>query len=160
MKNIMAKLGIDTQVLIDTLKEIQVGGEIGYDELCSVIGRSKKDLAGPLWAARNRLMRDLSMVFGTIRGQGLKRLSDSEKIGAASANIDGIRRAAKRGITIIQAVDTDNLEKQQVSTLNLTVSHLGILAYASSVKASGKINERVIANNGKIPLAITLDALK
>lgn len=154
------KIGIDAQVIIDRLKNTEYGEVVSYSELCEMIGRKMKELPGPLGTARNRLMRDSSMVFGVVRGIGLKRLNDAEKIGFASANIDRVRRSANRGITVLQSINVDNLEKVDVSKLNLTYSHLGVLAYVSSGKARDKIEQKVIANNGKVPAGITLDALR
>jgi len=161
MEKTIEKLGIDAQVLIDTLQKMEIGQKIEYSTLREAIGaKTDNALRGALFTARNRLMRDSRMVFGVIRGEGLVRLSDSEKIGKAYSSVNHIRRSAHRGLTILQSIDSDSLAKADLTKMNVAVSHLGILVHATTSNAGKKLSERVIANNGLVPPMVGMEILK
>lgn len=161
MEKFIEKRSIDTQVLINRLQTLQIGDKISYEELCRCIGAdSVSRLRGPLDTARNRLLRDNRMEFGTIRGEGLVRLDDSQKIGKAQSNVAKIRRCANRGLVILQSVNYDILDKASQSKMNIASSHLGIISHATTNYATKKLAERVLANNGLVPPMIGLEAIK
>jgi hypothetical protein len=159
-KKVIQKLGIDAQVIINKMSPLQIGESIAYEDLSQAIGSMVDGSSGSLSTARNRMLRDLGMVFGTIRGEGLRRLSDSEKIKVAYSKVESVKRTTHRGLTIAQTIDPTTLGKEESSRLNLTISHLGILAHASTAKAGKRIEGRIMSNNGLVPPAVGLELLK
>lgn len=100
-------------------------GDVSYDALCAAAGgMALDDIRQSLAAARRYLERDEGIVYATIRGKGLRRLSDAEKVDSAEAFTRTIYRTAGRGSRRLDAVhDFSALpnEQQLAATLRRTV---------------------------------------
>ena len=55
-------------------------GHLSYDTIQSHFGKTINELRPTILAARKYLERDESVVFENVRGEGYKRLDDSEKV--------------------------------------------------------------------------------
>lgn len=108
-----------TKALIHLLKG--VNGEIEYGVIEAAVGLQLARLRGPLNSARRALERDHKVVFATIRGFGLRRLSDGEKVKSTEAIKQRIRKASRRGLRRLDAVDNPALmlpSEQASATIN------------------------------------------
>lgn len=108
-----------TETVIAILKA--VNGEVEYKAIEAATGISLEKLRGPIAGARKVLERDHNIVFTAVRGFGLRRLSDGEKVRSTEAIKQRIRRASKRGLSRLNAVDNHDLllpSDQALATIN------------------------------------------
>lgn len=158
---IVKQMGIDAQVLIEKLRSVEVGATVAYAQMSEWIGRDVRDHGyGSLCTARNRLVRDEGVVFGTVTGVGLKRLDDVGKVAEAAEGINEIRRAADRKLLIAKATEYDALPEDGKKKYNATVSHLGVLRAVTTSAAQKRIVAKVENAKGMLPVGVTLEALK
>jgi len=158
---IVKQCSIDSQTLIKELRKLNVGEIMTYKSMSESIGRDVLQRRHVISTARNRLLNDEKIVFGTVAGIGIKRLGDNEMVGVSATSIKTIRRASLRGLKVAACADEENLSVDQRKSLMATISHLGVLRHASSPTAHKKIEQSVVQNNtGLIPEGIALDVLK
>ncbi|MBE0568910.1 MAG: hypothetical protein IH577_04465 [Deltaproteobacteria bacterium] len=158
---IVKQMGIDAQVLIEKLRGVEVGAAVTYVQMSEWIGRDVRGHGyGSLCTARNRLIRDEGIVFGTVIGVGLKRLDDAGKVSEAGEHINAIRRAADRGLAVAKAAEYDALPEEAKKKYNATVSHLGVLRAVTTSAAQKRIVAKVENAKGMLPVGVTLEALK
>lgn len=88
-----------TLALVARLKVSPVGAIVTYDELSAAIGSDVRQPKGRGWlyGARTVLLRDDGIVFSPVRGVGLQRLTDHEKVASGQDALRRIRRTARRG---------------------------------------------------------------
>ena len=91
-----------TQSIFTILKG--VNGEVSYEVIVAATGLPLDKLRGALTSARRALERE-KIVFATVRGVGLRRLGDGEKVRSTERIKASIRRSSKRGIRRLDAVD-------------------------------------------------------
>lgn len=150
---------IDAQMIYERLEKTTVGEIVGYDELTALIG-SDVQLKGRgyMETARRMAMRDKGMVFGPIRGIGLKRLADTEIVRSGQSYISKIRRHARRGMKVLVSVqDFDALPNDLKVRHNATASMLGAVAQFSGSTAQKRIEGAVEQAGNKISYARTLE---
>lgn len=98
--------------------------EITWAALEQVAGKPVDEIRQTVIHARRYLERDEGIVFVTVRGVGLRRLTDAEKIASSAGFSRKIHRTAGRGAMRIGAVsDMASLpnEDQLAATLRLAV---------------------------------------
>jgi hypothetical protein len=122
----------DTDAVIDALRGCN--NEISYRDLARqsglTLGRAKQVLA----SARRALRAD-KILFGTIRGEGLRRLTDSDKVKKPEAFKKRVFRGAGRELKDLATIaNFGALEKveQHSCTINRTV--LNVLRQQARVK--------------------------
>jgi hypothetical protein len=111
-----------TRQVCDALRS--TNGDVSYARLCEVTGRGLDQLRPTIAAARRYLERDEGIVFATVRGEGLRRLTDPEKVESAKGFTRKIHRTAGRGITRIGTVSDFTAlsnEDQMTATITQTV---------------------------------------
>lgn len=114
-----AKLTVD---LCNLLR--QTNGTISYDAITKSVGADLEDIRPTLTNVRRYLERDEGIVFETVRGEGLRRLTDAEKVQSASRFTQRIHRTAGLGVQRIGAVSDFTAlsnEDQMLATLRKTV---------------------------------------
>jgi len=119
------KRSADTDALMLALAGIN--NDVSYKLLAQQadlpVSRTKQLLP----SARRALLRERKIVFGVLRGYGLKRLDESEKIDASDDVKKRIRRAAGRGLRVLGAFNfaeaTSNRDRVRHST-NTTIMTL------------------------------------
>lgn len=79
-------------------------GDVTYAAIETVTGKPFDEVRQTVISARRYLERDEGIVFATIRGVGLRRLNDAEKVESATGFTRRIRRVAGRGIQRLNAV--------------------------------------------------------
>jgi len=101
----------ETELLIKHLKDAAIGQVFTYHEMNAV---SKDDVQVRntiLQTARRHLMKSPhNMVFGTIAGVGIKRLSDEEIPDEGQAAVKRSRNIAKKGLRKLVCADAANME--------------------------------------------------
>ena len=152
------EMSIDTRLLHDRLKAANVGDVVGYEEMDRILGRDVRgDAYGSLHSARRRLQKNDQIVFGTVHKVGLKRLNDVEIVASAEAEIDGLRRRARRAgerVTCVQNFAGMPAESQIKH--NASLSLFGAVSAITNSKRVKRLEERVKAARAALPLAKTL----
>lgn len=139
-------ISVEAQTLAKLLAETPVGALISYEVLSTAIGRDiTKDARWALDTARTKVMREERMVFGTMKGLGLKRLNDVETVQTGAAAISHIKRTAARSLEKVTCPDSAALppDAQQQQFLYISINQLHIhiskrkslRAIATAVKA-------------------------
>lgn len=144
-------LNVDTQVIIGILKQTKVGDLIPYAVMSEAIKRDVMHRARYVMdSARRVLLREEGMVFGPVTGQGLRNMSDVEKVGSAPRYIESMRRKATKGIKVVTAVKFDELPAHTKTEHNVALSIFGALKQATTAGSQKKIEAAVVENNGAL----------
>ena len=150
----------DTEVLYSRLRECKKGDEIDYATLGSLIGRNVQgDARGLLYTARNRARARDGLVFEAIRGIGLKCLSNSETVHAASSALKHVRRYTKRASRKLITVDYDALNKEDQTEHNTHLSILGAMGLMASPRNQAKVLAAVEETHARLPMRGLLEAV-
>lgn len=159
MKPAIFEMSPNTRLIRQRLATAAVGDLIGYRELSALISSPVSGETAALQSARNSLLVQERRVFGCIRGEGLKRLNDSEIVAAADGDIDGIRRRAKKAVCKITSVQdfAGMTAKDQLAHTTKT-SIFTAVASMSSDKGMKKIGTAVGGRASELPIAETLRA--
>lgn len=91
-----------TLTILDALRGCN--RDISWSAIAQAAGEPLAEIRQTIINARRYLERDEGIVFETIRGFGLRRLTDAEKVESAKTFRRKIRRTAVRGVTRIDAV--------------------------------------------------------
>ena len=106
MPKAIPEISIESTLLIDRLKTLEVDEVVTWDELSNLIGRDvRKEAYHNLGTARNRLLRDERMVFECVRKVGVKRLSDDGIVVSAESGLQRIKRASRRSFRKLSCAD-------------------------------------------------------
>jgi len=160
MKKTIAELSIDTKTLYDRLVGADVGENISYKDLSSLIMRDvQSEARGNLNSARRMAMRDNQIVFGVIIGKGLKRLSDAETAKTGNVSLSKIRRETRRGIKRVTAIsDFDSLPNDSKIAHHTSLSVLGVLGECTKASRVKRIETKIEQTGNSLPVRKTLEA--
>jgi hypothetical protein len=161
MARSIPELSIDTKLLVDRLAKVQPGETITNEQLSEVIGRDVRNGAySCLYSARAIVQRDHQVVFGTVRGVGLKRLGNTEIVNSGRGDLDRVRRTMRRAAKKMTAVDYDALPNSERIMHNAYLSTFSALAHATKGSSVKKVASQVEQSKEQLPLAATLEAFK
>jgi len=161
MNKTIKQISIESQLVIERLLNTEEGDVVTYDELSTVIGRDIRLNRYCLHTAINKLLREHQIYFSAVRGVGVKRCNDPEKVDAGTSFVPRIRRMAKKGVRITLSVrDYAKMEKEMQTQHNAQVSLLGAIGAISAAPKLKAIAAKVQEAQEKLPLAKTLEALK
>jgi len=119
------ELSVDTQILVKHLQTIQVGDVATYTDLSKLIGRNVADGANYILQSAQRILEraPYRIIFGTVRGQGVRRLDDIGTVSKGKKRSEHVRRQNKRIIRELSAVQNfDSLPSDTKVTHHLTLS--------------------------------------
>ena len=156
-KKSIAALSVDSQVVYNRIRRADIGEIVTYKELRELVGRDIQDKSRHCLDTAIRIaQREDRIVFGSVRGVGVKRLSDLETVAASSSGVDRIRRIAKRSARKATCVDFDALPNETKIKHNAIVSLYGAIAHASKPASVVAVESAVANGEDKLPLAKTL----
>lgn len=144
-KHFSASRHIDTTVCLNELLSMEVGQIKEYEVFEGLIRMSVRQGTGRarLYSAINISRDQHHRVYECVRGTGVKRLNDSEAVGAAGAAISRIRNTARRGAKKLACANFDNLSNSDKVKHNMTASFLGVIDAVSSGKAVKRLEAAV-----------------
>lgn len=126
----MHKISQRAQVLADFL--LTINGDVSYSTLEAKAEISLARMRPALATARAVLEREYQVVFETVRGVGLRRMTDGGKVASTDQHRAKLRTTAKRGLKRLDAVENfEGLtnEDQMRATINRTI-------FANTVRAA------------------------
>lgn len=160
MAQTIAEQAVDTRLLVSLLSKAEIGQTFTYAELSRHLGRKVEGSTSNLLSARKILQRDYGMVFDTIWGQGIKRLSDSEIVALGDKLPGKVRRLAKRTIVKVSVAKDEALTNEQIVQRNAAVSMAGVLMHVSTKSGLAKLEAAVKVNAAELPVGKTLELFK
>lgn len=148
-----------TLALIEVLQAASIGSVVTYGQLTKAIGEDVQTGGRHyLYSAMKAVQAD-GLSFGTVRGQGVKRLTAEEIPAIGDAALLHIRRSSRRARKRMSVVNTMNDAPNDVRVkINATASLLGAIEHFSTAKAADKAKET--ATHGPVPPMKLLEALK
>lgn len=157
--NIITDASVDAKLLYQELVKADVGGSISYKTLSLCVGRDVQDGArGALYTARKMAEREKNIVFGVIRGEGLKRLDDIEIVNTGESVRAHIRRTARKGARrILRVRDYVALPQEQKVQHNAYASLFGAISEMVSPSNIARIASAVEKAEKELPLKKTLE---
>jgi hypothetical protein len=149
----------ETADLIKHLRTVEIGNTATYADLSTIAyGDVQKRCRANLDSARRILQHEEQMLFGTITGVGLKRLSDLEVSQEGKAGIKKVRRVIKRTVKRLACVsDFDNLPNEAKVDHNSSLSILGAIDLFSKKDSINKISNQVKTANDRLAIGQTLE---
>lgn len=132
----------DSKILAGVLRECQSGQTVEYSTLSKAIG--VQDVRSPatrgfLTTARNMVQRENRIVFASVRGVGLKRLDDADKVVVTGEHNKRARRAVNRGLRVAETIDETKLDNEQRKSLYTQTAMAGAVKMFTGSKAQKTI---------------------
>lgn len=146
----IGETSIDTRTIYGMLEKLEVGSILPYGDLSSTLGRDVRLIPGSICTAKRMALRELSAVFMTVRGVGLKRLNNSEIALLPESTISRVRSAVRREMQRQTVVVESELTNQERVVRNSRLSMLGALSEFSRPKTQKLIE----ATKPEGPLAV------
>lgn len=156
MNSPIFQMSADARLLMQHLAKAEVGQTFTYAALGKVISREVNGSFGPLRTALIRLLRDEDMVFSTIVGIGIKRLSDQEIVAEGGTAADAIRRRARRSAERQMKVDFSALPREAQARFTAQVSVMATVAMMTRTRSLEKIAAAASPEIKELPIAKTL----
>jgi hypothetical protein len=135
----------DTDAVINVLRG--VNAEISYQEIAKRSGLGLPRMKSVLTSAR-RTLRSEGILFGTIIGEGVKRLTDQDLVRKPEAFKKRVMRGAGRELKDLGIINYDALSKldQHSTTINRTI--LSAIRQSAAVKP-----EKIVPTASPKPMA-------
>jgi hypothetical protein len=92
------------------------------------------------------LRRIKSLVFGTVRGVGIKCLAAEEIVSGEASNIKGIRRKATAGVERLKTFDAGELPTETRNTALSNLATLTLVSHTTSRPTQTRILDKVSNN--------------
>lgn len=151
----------DIETIARLLKAASIGATVTYEAMTDAIGRDIQDHRHLLLAAQRRTEEEIGALFGTVRGEGVKRLPSDEVASVGSHTIRRIRRAARRGMQRLTVVRANDLPMDDARKIIAQRSQLGAIALVSDNRSTPAIQRSVDAMDGTtVPAGRVLDLFK
>jgi hypothetical protein len=146
----------ETELLIKFLSSATEGQVITYQEMTEACKSDVQSNPTHLTTARRNLLKQ-RVVFGTIIGIGIKRLSDEEMPDESGEKLKRARRAAKKGLAIVGCADIGKLTPETKIRAITTRTVLGFMAGAGSRKTLNLAEQAARTCNGEMKIGNIAD---
>lgn len=155
------ELHIDTRVLSELLENTPVGETCTYAVMSKELGRPVSGADSYVQSAVRRVQNQNGKVFGNIRGEGYRCLSDSEIVKSAEQDARFIRRKAKRAaVRLTKVQDFGALTKDEQIMHNAKLSLFGAITSISAQKGVKQLEKAVSQAGSELPIGRTLEVFK
>jgi hypothetical protein len=150
-----------TQALVDALSAIASEASVPYEELSRMSGVPVEDIRERrLQSAKKIVERDHHILIDTIRGFGVRRLTQEDIAVPLTKRRTRMRGAARRNINSIRDGITD-FEKLPVDVRSAAYTHravAGAVLQATSYRSEKLLKQHT--SNGELNIGRTLELLK
>ncbi len=137
-------ISAEASILHNRLRKLKPGETVTYVELSRTCGMdvTTDKGRGRLETARQAALREDGFVIESVRGLGVKRLEDEEKLAIGDQVRKRTRRAAVRaGRKLSRIDDYEALTREQKSELNAHRTYVGAVALFSTAAARRQVRE-------------------
>lgn len=157
----MFQRSADADTLIRLMENSAVGKIYTYVELCQAIGKPGTKRPSCLQTALNFLHAKHGMVFLAIKGQGIKRASDSEIVQDVRAHLPRrVKSAVKWAGKRLAVVEVKSLDVERRLDYNTAGTFAAIFRQATTVGTTKKIEQSSKEADKPLPLAIALKCVE
>lgn len=130
------RASITTRLLVQRLKQIEVGQTVTYTDLSDACGARVDGNSSHIRTALATVMRDDRIVFANVRGVGYERLDDVGKVDTGAKYSDRIRNIARKSIETLMCVDDfSGLPAEKKLEHNARTAIMGSIALLSKPDA-------------------------
>ena len=158
-KRVIGQRAYETQLLADRLLKTQPGELVSYEELSKIAGMDVRP-GGPgygrLGSARNIALCEGRILLEPVAGEGIKRIVPEEQAGLGPKYVSTLKRASRRRLRKLAAVEYDKLNDQQRTQHNVAASVLGCVEVFTRPKSLEKLTGAVQQATAKLPIGDTL----
>jgi hypothetical protein len=149
---------IDTQLVIDHLKEKVIGDIVSWEEVEAILGRVRPSICSNVRSARNFLEREEHIFFESIKGVGFKRIADEDVVGIVkTSGVKRVRSLISRQARRLKNIsDFDGMSNEKKVEHNTTLSVLGAMILFSRNHSVAKVTAVVEEERAKLSVANTL----
>lgn len=148
-KPTIGRASVESQDLIKFLKSAAIGQIFTYQEMNEAARCNVQTRNTVLQTARRTLLND-GIVFGTLSGVGIKRLSDDEIPDEGASAIKRSRRIARKGLRCLGCAKPENMSNDSKIKLFTGQTILGLFAASGSRKVMGLAEQGARVSNGKM----------
>lgn len=150
-----SQYSVEAGLVADRLSALDKGDQITYAELTTAAGIDVVKYRHILTTARRKLLIEEHKVFRPVTKIGLVRLSDDEIASSGISVVKKIRKAARRGVQVVGAVDYGNLSDRGRTNHAIGMTILNLVQHGSS---AGNLRHIEAAAQGQkvLPLDETL----
>lgn len=140
------------------LETAEIGQVITYSDISDAAGVDVTSSAhrGKLRTARESLQNGQQMLFGCVKGIGLKRLDDAQIVGAGASMIRTMSRQATRAARALACADFASLSDADKIKHNVSMSIAGAVRISTSEASRVSLERKVLSNGGKIDIHSTM----
>lgn len=146
----------DTGILEAKLRELDIGQMVTYEELSAAIGRDVREFAvSSLYSARRIIERD-GIHVGTVRGEGVKRLTPGGCVDKAHSYVERSRRSARRSRQTLETTDLEGMSQVEKSRVFALSAQAAAVEMLGSRKSTKKLTAAAEESRSAIPFGETL----
>jgi hypothetical protein len=140
--------------LVIALKAVSVGGILRYDDASKLVGADVRNGSRYLLSrAREIVEKETGTRFGTVTGEGVKRLDTAAVLGIGAGARRHIRRTASKTAKRLTGIAYNDLTGEQRKRLNAEAATFGavaLLATERSVTTTEKATQDTVLPAGKV----------
>jgi hypothetical protein len=159
MKPTIFQRGVDSIKLRDELMLTPVGSIITYARLSEVLGKPVSGTTSALSSARRIVEHEDKILFGCVRGQGLKRLDSEGVVDQASTKTQAVRRRARRVVKTLTLAVFEDLKEASQRKAVAVASVLFVIADLAKEKSINAVELKAYGRSDQLPVIETLKAL-
>jgi hypothetical protein len=143
----------ETELLITHLKTAEIGQVITYDEMKAACKEDVQTRNTILQTARRTLLKPPHrMVFGTVAGIGIKRLSDDEIPDVGAHDAKRAVRIARNSMKKLGCADVSKMTGESKVRLITTKTVLGLFTASGSRKVRNLAEQSARVENGQMKI--------
>jgi len=148
----MFRASVEAQMLAESLAEAAIEQVITYEEMTILIGKDVRLVRHTIATARRRLMREKGMVFASVVGVGVKRLSPDDTVGEAESITKRSRNANRKAMQTLDTVEYADLTGDKRNEYTALQAQARIVAL--TLKTQNKRKLEALAGGRAQPLAL------
>lgn len=150
-----------TSIIIELLRVSPLDVVVSYSKLSDAIGEDVSGRARYHLSSAVKALYDEGIPFGTVRGEGVKRLKAEEVPSIGDHALQKIRRGSKRARKRMGVINGMNDVSNEVRVkVNTAASMLGVIETFAANKSRKTVEAEVEKTQGPIPPMKLLEALK
>lgn len=153
------RASVDAVALHRLMREARVGEVITYAQMTAALRRRVDSSTPELRTAMKMCEREDRMIFGAVRNEGYRRLSDTEIVDASDGQMTRSRKMARRASARLGLVEFDRLPETHQIKHNAAMSIFGLVIASSNAGAVKKVTAAVAKSRRELPMAETIKAL-
>ena len=139
----------ETRIVENVLAEAAIGQIVSYEQLSRAIGSLILKRRYIIDSAKGSLLKTNKMVFGCVRGVGLRRLNDEQVIDSIDCDNARVGKIARKSISKLATVNFSSLPEDAKRKHVVVSAQVGAIRMFTTPKARNLIESRVIADSGR-----------